>query len=1334
MIVLCASAVHAGSAWMDGPAFSTDTSTLVQAAREEEARSGARDGVVVLLAETTFVYDDQGRETRSDRWVYLLRTNEAVQAWGSSEVRWSPWYQARPELRVRVISADGTEHWVDGATLGDAAVSQQDPTVFSDDRVMRTPLPGVGVGAVVEEWVSVREEHPFLSGGAVRRVSLVGDPRPARRRVVVEVTGDLPLRHRLIHTDAQLRRLKGKGHHGIEVVLDDSPKWEGGIDFAPEDEPEWPTLEFSTAPDWPEVASAYHDLVAPKIDATGLEALVEEVDRAGTGREDKVAAAHRIARDRVRYTGVVFGQQAIVPYAPSTTIERGFGDCKDKATLMVSLLAGVGVEARLALLASRDGFGFDVPEDMPGASLFDHAIVYVPGEEPLWLDPTAELLPYDQLPWGDQGRLALVIDPSQGRLEHTPTTGAADNLYREERRVELPIEGFARVTERTVATGWPGLVLRWGFTDQDPEAIEEQLTSYGEETYNATAMTGMALENLDRYDQPMVVDVTYEDAQIGASSVVEAGVWVDPSVALTQVPEILTTPPGKDDPLAERTLPVVYAPFRSEVAYEVVLPEGYVPRALPESRVRRFGSATLEERFVVVEGALRATWSFDAGDARLSPEEARALREALVPWNDARQLLWDEKGALMRASGRIREALAHYDGLVEAHPYDGTYRALRATALLDAHLGELALEEAQRAAEISPDAPAVWRLLGLIQMHDRYGYELARDFDREGAIASTRRALKLDPSDSAAQQNLAVLLEYPEHGLRYGPGADLEGAVEAYRAYRAETGATDLDGNLLIALLHLGRCREAAELAAETDRTVTTDGLRLAALACDRGVDPALAEVGRWGWENAERLQVMNMARAMLIMLRRYPEAADMADATAGLSADPLVAHQSARLLRTVRPWQEVADEHGDDPTALFLRLVATIWQEERARELFARDLGDARGTSDAWGELARGFAMARAITAIPPDAIIDMLAATMMETDQYGDERAGLQMRVSCLTIPAFQFYAVREHGGLRIRAFQGDSALLGREAWTRARHGDVPGARQWLGWGLAELPGARPTLRTVLAPLLQESHRPGELRRIAAVLMAPTHPDDAIAELEPWRAEITDPDLAVQIDYALFRAGQSSKRWEVVLEAVDRLTEVKPQSEAVRKMEIRALLGAGRPHDALAAVGSYAEQFPDDLPFAAVAAQRAGDVERSRDLYLRAIADGDVQPSLANNLAWSLLFEPADLEKAEEYAILATAESPPKATALHTLATVLAQRGETDRATEVLGMALQPKMEQDPGDIWWLVIGRLALEYGYSDYARKAWAHIPESTDPISCRGLADEWLAALDAVEQP
>ena len=58
---------------------------------------------------------------------------------------------------------------------------------------------------------------------------------------------------------------------------------------------------------------------------------------ARTSHEIPANLTRLLRAERVRYTGVEFGQAAIVPTEPREVISRHYGDCKDKATLLVAL-------------------------------------------------------------------------------------------------------------------------------------------------------------------------------------------------------------------------------------------------------------------------------------------------------------------------------------------------------------------------------------------------------------------------------------------------------------------------------------------------------------------------------------------------------------------------------------------------------------------------------------------------------------------------------------------------------------------------------------------------------------------------------------------------------------------------------------------------------------------------------------------------------------------------------------------------------------------------------------------------------------------------------------
>ena len=89
---------------------------------------------------------------------------------------------------------------------------------------------------------------------------------------------------------------------------------------------------------------------------------------------------------QVRYVGLEFGIHGYKPYRVDQVLQRRFGDCKDKASLMHALLAALGVDSRLVLLRMhRLG---NIPEAPASLAPFNHAILYVPALD-RWLDGTA---------------------------------------------------------------------------------------------------------------------------------------------------------------------------------------------------------------------------------------------------------------------------------------------------------------------------------------------------------------------------------------------------------------------------------------------------------------------------------------------------------------------------------------------------------------------------------------------------------------------------------------------------------------------------------------------------------------------------------------------------------------------------------------------------------------------------------------------------------------------------------------------------------------------------------------------------------------------------------
>jgi len=493
----------------------------------DEARS---NGIAVLLEEQGFRYDAEGRETTVYRRIYRVLTEGGAEITDTIGAHWSPWHQERPVLRARVIHADGEVHLLDP----DAAVVQGAPEpgqkVYSDARELVAPLPSIEVGAIVEFVVEISEHRPFCPAGRSHIAMLEFDEPAAVALTWIEQPAKAPFEW-VLHGDAEIERLDERMDDGARrrsFVARDRPGWEWVEGYLPPDARSVPMLEYSTATSWADVAQSYLGPVEEALSAedtsTAIQPLLDEAlagdDPASLERADLVSRLLASLRSRVRYTGLNLGDAAIVPRSPAVTLERAYGDCKDQATLLVALLDAVGIEAHVALVTT--GPGTDQMHEMPGLDGFDHAIVVIPGDEPMWIDPAAELVPPGELPSMDQDRLALVIDAGTRGLMATPMSTAQSNRLLRTKRMEMPFLGAVSVTDSQTGLGATGTGLRYFGQSLEQTVIEDLRTSAAAREEGESGIETVEYGDPEDLTVPFVFTTTGLDEDAG---------WVDEGTA-----------------------------------------------------------------------------------------------------------------------------------------------------------------------------------------------------------------------------------------------------------------------------------------------------------------------------------------------------------------------------------------------------------------------------------------------------------------------------------------------------------------------------------------------------------------------------------------------------------------------------------------------------------------------------------------------------------------------------------------------------------------------------------------------------------------------------------
>jgi hypothetical protein len=212
----------------------------------------------------------------------------------------------------------------------------------------------------------------------------------------------------------------------------------------------------------------------------------------------KVQRIYRWVIDHTRYVGLEFGIHGFLPYRVPQIVQRGFGDCKDKASLLYTMLTEAGVDARLVLVRTRrNGALNDLPASL---SVFDHAIAYVP-ELDLYLDGTAEFSGSTEFPQMDQGVTVLVVGPNGAELRRSPVMSPDHNARERRITIDLAADGAGRIEVNETVRGHEA--PSWRSTYQAEGTRLDRFERAMRNTFSGIEVDSVEMTGLTDYEVPV---------------------------------------------------------------------------------------------------------------------------------------------------------------------------------------------------------------------------------------------------------------------------------------------------------------------------------------------------------------------------------------------------------------------------------------------------------------------------------------------------------------------------------------------------------------------------------------------------------------------------------------------------------------------------------------------------------------------------------------------------------------------------------------------------------------------------------------------------------------
>jgi tetratricopeptide (TPR) repeat protein/transglutaminase-like putative cysteine protease len=1314
--------------------FGSDAHTILQAARSISVPDD--QSIVVLLEEHRYIIDENGRISSTIRKVYRILKDDAVEDWASVEQEYQPWHENRPDLKARVITEDGATHWLDAKTIADSPSAEYDSNIFSDRRVVRAPLPAAARGAVIEYEVVVRQTSPLLDAGESRLITVFDGILINRFRISIEAAKNISLKttSKLI-PDSAIRRSSGPK---IEFECDLGPlgprkNLEGNL---PSDVPDYPYVAFSTGRSWQEVAARYAAVVDQQIRLGNLKALIEGTDRTG----NPLAIATRMTAQlhkEIRYTGVEFGESEIIPHTPEETLKRKYGDCKDKASLLVAMLRAVGLKASVALLNA--GFGTDVDTEAPGLGVFNHAIVYVAGDHPLWIDATSAETRVGQLPTMDQGRLALVADKETISLVRTPESAPGDNTQTDFVEIHMSDFGPGELRETIEAQGYLETRLRQLYDGNDDKKVKESLERYLKRDFLAKSVGQFSVTKKDDFTEGFRLRLEAKGVKRAFTEEDDAVVVLFPSLVFQGLPFALTgklrgnAQEEKEEP--RRNDFVFNEPRQLEFHYKIFPPVAFKVKDLPSSEELKLGTVEYSRNYRAnPDGTIEVTYRFNSGARRISAAEFEKLRDALEVQSSTptEVITFIAAASELVAMGETAKALKLVS---RSTPGDGSVGDVRlARMLVTAGAVQPAVQLAKKIVQKDPASSPGWQALAWAYQHDDFGRPFRGNWSASESEKSYREALKLDPDDFTAKVNLAILLQYNSKGQLFGQGARLGEAIQLYRELVKAMPNPAVEQNLAVSLLYAERYAEARAEIKKLPETEFVTVLSTVLTALTDNSARAIIDSQTSVPDERTRLTILGNASQFLAQLRHYDRALDLLKAASRMPNGGQVQSHLDFMLRMKRHEEALVPE--TDPLypvqQALLEMYSPTLNFDALKTLFTHreDWTPLRDGMLRFRRNARTWIAMMELQGLGPDSILDTaLSSDLVKTPDAAEDQRGYRISRSSPFATPLVMYVVRESGKLRILGTSENPEAIGQRVLDLLAEKDVKGAQWWLDKVVPDLNSTRSdgtgsaAARYLWSGVTEETRGPESISAAAASMIGPfTGSEMAIRLLKDARTKATVQLVKGQIDLALCASLQKAAKWDDLLVTAKRLAIIHPFEADGFRFILVAATAQGKWKELQVEASQRLKNAPKEmaaLEALTLSAIHNGDKETAASSFTRLAELPYAGPEDLQFEAWASLLngkpDPDVLAKLSKNSELPELSRPDF---WYSLGTLQASLNKPEEAQRSLVKALDQEDWDELDATPWVLAGKIYEDYGLQEAAAQAFekARSSRQTDDLS------------------
>jgi hypothetical protein len=371
---------------------------------------------------------------------------------------------------------------------------------------------------------------------------------------------------------------------------------------------------------WHDIGVWYQNLVQDRrVASPAIKQKVAELTANESTLAGKIYALAAFVQRDVRYVAIELGIGGYQPHPAADVFAHRYGDCKDKSTLLSTMLKEIGVDSYYVIINTERG---SVDANTPPNLGFNHVMlaIQIPAEldktqyqartadaklgDILYFDPTDEYVPLGSLSGSLQANYGLVLGPDGGELLRLPQLATERSTINRSGAFILDDRGTLSGDVHEVRTGDAAAAQRYELRNVAGDADKiRPIEALAASAFTTSKVKAVAAHNLPTTTEPL--DWDYSVQADNYARVAGDLLLVRPRVIGSKVLNFWEPKQARENVIE------FDGPERDTDVFQITVPAGYTVDELPAPVNLDLGSVAYHSKVEFNGQVLRYTRTYE---------------------------------------------------------------------------------------------------------------------------------------------------------------------------------------------------------------------------------------------------------------------------------------------------------------------------------------------------------------------------------------------------------------------------------------------------------------------------------------------------------------------------------------------------------------------------------------------------------------------------------------------------------------------------------------------------------------------------------------------------